>query len=55
MTAREANDRDYGVCVLSDCIDRFLGEHSETTVTELLPIYGRVATADTIIDELLDQ
>lgn len=55
MTAREANDRDYGVCVLSDCIDRFLGDHSETTVTTLLPIYGRVATSATIIDELLSQ
>ena len=42
MTARAANDRDYGVCVLSDCIDRFLEGHSETTVTTLLPIYGRV-------------
>ena len=55
MTARGANERDYGVCVLSDCIDRFLGDHSETTVTTLLPIYGRVATSATIIDELLSQ
>ena len=55
MTARSANEHDYGVCVLSDCIDRFLGAHSETTVTTLLPIYGRVATSATIIDELLSQ
>lgn len=55
MTAREANDRDYGVCVLSDCIDRFLGGHSETTVSTLLPIYGRVAKAQEIIDELMSQ
>lgn len=55
MTARGANERDYGVCVLSDCIDRFLGDHSETTVTTLLPIYGRVEASATIIDELLSQ
>jgi nicotinamidase-related amidase len=55
MTARSANEHDFGVCVLSDCIDRFLGAHSETTVTTLLPIYGRVATSDTIMQELLSQ
>ena len=55
MTARSGNERDYGICVLSDCIDRFLGEYSEKTVTELLPLYGRVATADVIIRELDSQ
>ncbi len=55
MTARSGNERDYGICVLSDCIDRFLGEYSEKTVTELLPLYGRVATSDEIIKELEGQ
>jgi nicotinamidase-related amidase len=55
MTARSGNEHDYGICVLSDCIDRFLGEYSEKTVTELLPMYGRVATADEIIEELNGQ
>ena len=55
MTARSGNERDYGICVLSDCIDRFLGDYSEKTVTELLPLYGRVATSDTIIEELSSQ
>ena len=55
MTARSGNERDYGICVLSDCIDRFLGEYSEKTVTELLPLYGRVATSDEIVKELESQ
>ncbi len=55
MTARSGNERDYGICVLSDCIDRFLGEYSEKTVAELLPMYGRVATAQEIIGELNGQ
>jgi nicotinamidase-related amidase len=55
MTARSGNERDYGICVLSDCIDRFLGDYSEKTVTELLPLYGRVATSDVIIRELDSQ
>jgi nicotinamidase-related amidase len=55
MTARSGNERDFGICVLSDCIDRFLGDYSEKTVTELLPIYGRVATSVEIIAELQPQ
>ena len=55
MTARSGNERDYGICVVSDCVDRFLGEYSEMTLTHLLPIYGRVATADEIIGELARQ
>lgn len=55
MTARSGNERDYGICVLSDCIDRFLGEYSEMTVKTLLPLYGRVAMADEIIAELESQ
>jgi nicotinamidase-related amidase len=55
MTARSGNEREYGVCVLSDCVDRFLGDYSEKTLTELLPIYGRVATAAEIIAELEQQ
>jgi nicotinamidase-related amidase len=55
MTARSANERDYGVCVLSDCVDRFLGDYSERTLTDLLPLYGRVATAAEIIGELDQQ
>lgn len=52
MTARSGNERDYGVCILSDCIDRAFGEYSELTVTNLLPMYGRVATSAEIIGEL---
>lgn len=55
MTARSGNERDYGICVVSDCVDRFLGQYSEMTLTELLPIYGRVATSDEIIGELAQQ
>lgn len=52
MTARSANERDYGVVVLSDCVDRMLGEYSEKTLTELLPYYGRVMTSNEFIKEL---
>ena len=52
MTARSANERDYGVIVLSDCVDRMLGNYSELTVTELLPYYGRVMNSDEFIAEL---
>ena len=55
MTARSGNERDYGICVVSDCVDRFLGEYSERTLTDLLPLYGRVATSDEIIGELAQQ
>jgi nicotinamidase-related amidase len=55
MTARGGNEREYGVCVLSDCVDRTFGEYSEMTLTTLLPLYGRVATADDIIAELDSQ
>jgi nicotinamidase-related amidase len=51
MTARSANERDYGVIVLSDCVDRMLGEYSEMTITELLPYYGRVMTSDEFMSE----
>ena len=46
MTARSANERDYGVVVLSDCTDRMLGEYSELTLSILLPYYGRVMTSE---------
>ena len=52
MTARSANERDYGGGVLSDCVDRMLGEYSEKTLTELLPYYGRVMTSNEFIKEL---
>ncbi|WP_221794102.1 cysteine hydrolase family protein [Aquisediminimonas sediminicola] len=52
MTARSGNEREYGICVLSDCVDRFLGDYSERTLTDLLPIYGRVSTSDIIIEEI---
>ena len=52
MTARSANERDYGVIVLSDCVDRMLGEYSELTLTELLPFYGRVMLSKEFIAEL---
>lgn len=52
MTARSANEREYGVIVLSDCIDRMLGEYSEMTITELLPYYGRVMTSDEFLSEV---
>lgn len=52
MTARSANDRDYGVVVLSDCTDRMLGEYSEQTMQLLLPYYGRVMTSEVLTDEL---
>jgi len=52
MTARSGNERGYGICVVSDCIDRMMGEFSEMSIKHLLPIYGRVETADVIIKEL---
>jgi nicotinamidase-related amidase len=55
MTARSGNEREYGICVLSDCIDRALGTYSDQTVETLLPLYGRVASADEIIAELTAQ
>lgn len=55
MTARSANDRDYGVVVLSDCTDRMLGQYSEMTMTELLPYYGRVMTSEALRTELRAQ
>ncbi|CAB4945694.1 unannotated protein [freshwater metagenome] len=52
MTARSGNEREYGICVLSDCVDRTFGDYSEATISTILPIYGRVATADEIIAEI---
>lgn len=52
MTVRSANERDYGICVLSDCIDRARGDYSRQTVESIFPMYGRVALAEDIIDEL---
>ena len=52
MTARSANERDYGVIVLSDCVDRMLGEYSEMTITQLLPYFGRVMTSTEFISEI---
>lgn len=52
MTARSANERDYGVVVLSDCTDRMLGEYSEMTIQQLLPYFGRVMESADFIREL---
>jgi nicotinamidase-related amidase len=52
VTARTASDRDYGVVVLSDCIDRSFGEYSEMTVNTMLPYYGRVTTSKEITAEI---
>jgi nicotinamidase-related amidase len=52
MTARSANERDYGVIVLSDCVDRMLGQYSELTISELLPYYGRVMDSNEFVAEL---
>lgn len=52
MTARSANERDYGVVVLSDCTDRMLGEYSEMTIQQLLPYFGRVMASADFIREL---
>ena len=52
---RSPSCRDYGICVVSDCVDRFLGDYSERTLTDLLPLYGRVATTAEIIAELEQQ
>ena len=54
MSARSANERDYGVIVLSDCVDRMLGKYSEMTITELLPYFGRVMTSAVFISELTE-
>lgn len=55
MAARSGNERDYGICVVSDCVDRFLGDYTERTLTDLLPLYGRVETSDVLIRELESQ
>ena len=55
MTARSANERDYGVVVLSDCTDRMLGEYSELTLSVLLPYYGRVMTSNVLKAEFNEQ
>jgi len=52
MTARSANDREYGVIVLSDCTDRMLGEYSQMTLDVLLPYYGRVMDSPTLLAEM---
>ena len=52
MTARSANEREYGVVVLEDCTDRMLGEYSEATLRVLLPYFGRVMGSATFIAEL---
>jgi len=52
MTARSGNEREYGICVLSDCVDRTFGDYSEQTITTIFPLFGRVATADEVIAEL---
>ncbi len=55
MTVRSANERDYGTCVLSDCVDRAWGEYSQMTIDTILPLYGRVTVASEVIDELTAQ
>jgi nicotinamidase-related amidase len=55
MTARSANERDYGVVILSDCTDRMLGDYSEQTMNQLLPYFGRVMTSTKLIDEFYGQ
>lgn len=52
MTARSANEREYGVVVLSDCTDRLLGEYSEATLRVLLPYFGRVMESAAFLREL---
>lgn len=52
MTARSANERDYGVVVLADCTDRLLGEYSEATLRVLLPYFGRVMESAAFLREL---
>lgn len=52
MTARSANEREYGVVVLEDCTDRMLGEYSEATLRVLLPYFGRVMDSATFIAEV---
>ena len=52
MTARSANEREYGVIVLSDCTDRMLGEYSQMTLDVLLPYYGRVMDSPTLLAEM---
>ncbi len=52
MTARSANEREYGVIVLSDCTDRMLGDYSQMTLDVLLPYYGRVMDSPTLLAEM---
>lgn len=52
MTARSANEREYGVVVLADCTDRLLGEYSEATLRVLLPYFGRVMESAAFLREL---
>ena len=52
MTARSANELEYGVVVLSDCVDRMLGDYSEATLQMLLPYFGRVMESSTFLEEL---
>tara|TARA_B110000196_G_scaffold210028_1_gene180101 strand:- start:928 stop:1581 length:654 start_codon:yes stop_codon:yes gene_type:complete len=55
MTARSANERDYGVVILSDCTDRMLGDYSEQTMQKLLPYFGRVMTSSDLANEFYEQ
>ena len=55
MTARSATEREYGVVILEDCIDRMFGEYSEMTVKELLPVFSRVMDSETLTSELRSQ
>lgn len=52
LTVRGANERDYGVIVLSDCTDRMLGEYSQMTVDKLFPYLARVMTSEDLIAEM---
>jgi nicotinamidase-related amidase len=52
MTARSANEREYGVIVLEDCVDRMLGEYSQMTLDVLLPYFGRVMDSARFVAEL---
>lgn len=52
LTVRGANERDYGVIVLSDCTDRMLGEYSQMAVDKLFPYLARVMTSEDLIAEM---
>lgn len=52
-SARDAADLSYQVVTLTDCCESYSGELQQFAVSSILPMLGRVSTADEIIEEFV--